>query len=339
MKKKLKQFSEATKIRLQLLKIWFIKNISVFVKIAIVIIFVLIICGVVDESIPILGDITNEVNSIASAENWKIAIKSLAAIGSILFSIYMFVKKTKRIAIEDIKSKKFKIALINANLYFDEQGRLRKRPKTNKVDLEEENKVGFTNLENMPKENLLEGVVRASSELGLILTTDIKTNDEEKVLQEAQLNETDEKETETKPKKITEIKNKIFTKVKQRLDNLKLSLKELKTPKIEEDVKKENEEDVSKEEEIQTDNVEIVNVSQDDTTNNKETVVLEEEDTQTETKEEQTKEEPVIVESKKSPLSFSEEERLTNILNSSYNQQRKKRNTSKRIDDILKNLK
>ena len=134
---KLKKITESILVRLQLLKLWFLKNISVFIKLIIVIGVILVLCGIADNTIPIIGEISDEVKKIVTTNSWQIIVKCLGTVASIAISVYTFTKKTKRLVIEDIKSKKLKIALIKANLYFDENGRLRKRPKTEKVDFED----------------------------------------------------------------------------------------------------------------------------------------------------------------------------------------------------------
>lgn len=349
MKGKSKHFWEATKVRLQLLKIWFVKNISVFVKVIIVVGFILILCGIIDNTIPVIGEISEEFEKIASADSWKIIVNSLAAISSILFSVYMFVRKTRRIAIEDIKSKKLKIALIKANLYFDENGRLRKKPKTNKVDIEEENNVGITNIDNLPKENLIDGVVRATSELGLILTTNINTEkDEDKILQDAQLNEATEQvkaeqveavkkakkeKKEHKSNAVGRFFKRMWSKgvsfVKPKIDNLKLSINSLKEPKLDKmNTKKKKKLELEEENNI-IPSVEIV-----DENNSTMEDIKSEVKVHNEVKEEKLTPAPAV-----NKNIVSEVTPKKTILDPSSQQQAAKQHKQKQINDILSSLK
>ena len=342
---KLKKITESILVRLQLLKLWFIKNITVFIKLIIIIGVILVLCGIADNTIPIIGEISDEVKKIVTANSWQIIVKCLGTAASILISVYTFTKKTKRLVIEDIKSKKLKIALIKANLYFDEAGRLRKRPKVEKVDFEDTYDVGLSNLSNSPKENLVEGVVRASSELGLILTTDIKTgNDEDKILQDAQLTENnqeassentetvnpqnEEETVKTRKKKnvFTKIFNPIKLPVKKYMANVAESFKSMKDPKLEK-IKTKKKKEVKEETEEKEDNVEIVNNTNVILENEENTEVI-----QTEVKNEKP-EEPISIQPVPSAVK-------TDIVTELTTEQKiSKQKNTKKINDILSSLK
>lgn len=342
---KLKKITESILVRLQLLKLWFIKNITVFIKLIIIIGVILVLCGIADNTIPIIGEISDEVKKIVTANSWQIIVKCLGTAASIFISVYTFTKKTKRLVIEDIKSKKLKIALIKANLYFDEAGRLRKRPKVEKVDFEDTYDVGLSNLSNSPKENLVEGVVRASSELGLILTTDIKTgNDEDKILQDAQLTENnqeassentetvnsqnEEETVKTRKKKnvFAKIFNPIKLPVKKYMANVAESFKSMKDPKLEK-IKTKKKKEVKEETEEKEDNVEIVNNTNVILENEENTEVI-----QTEVKNEKP-EEPISIQPVPSAVK-------TDIVTELTTEQKiSKQKNTKKINDILSSLK
>ena len=191
-KSSFKKFWEAFKIRMQLLKLWFLKNLSVIIKTTLVVILVLILVNVIDgrDFLPLFGVKSDELETV----DWSTVsgIKNiLASLGSIGFSIYVFLKKTKSLAIEDIKSKELKIALIRARLYFNENGKLCKRiEEASKMDLDGDGKIADIEINNVENENLLTGIPRAIGELTTILTTKIDVDsDEEPVVQDAQLNE------------------------------------------------------------------------------------------------------------------------------------------------------
>lgn len=113
------------KLRLSLLKVWFIKNALMFAEIAIVTLLILIFTGVLPESTPILGTIIKEIReACGDSSKW---IRVLSSITAAITALGMFAKKAKSIALSDIKSDDLKRKLINANMYFNEQGKLVKK--------------------------------------------------------------------------------------------------------------------------------------------------------------------------------------------------------------------
>lgn len=339
-KNKSKTLFTNIKVRLELLKIWVIKNIFVFIKLGIIIGVILVLCGIIDNSIPVLGEISQEFENLAKADSWQIAVKSFGVIASILVSVFIFVKRTKRLAIEDIKTKKLKIALLKANLYFDENGRLRKKPKSDKVNIDEEYDTGISNLAETPKENLVEGVVRATSELGLILTTEIESN-EAKVVQEAQLtpdsvdDETIEEDstTEAKDKKVKKNKRKIkiiskfINSIKKFFSDIIIALKHSKFESlVENEIETEKHESSSKLEEPEKEKIEIVSTD-------KETV-----------KEADAKDTILSEEKVESSKAVTQEDKtisdLKDIVSISTTEQKiSKMRNNKKINDILNSLK
>lgn len=191
-KSSFKKFFEVFKIRMQLLRLWFLKNLSVIIKTALVVILILVMVNVIDgkDFLPLFGMKQSDVESIDwnTFDGIKNVIASLLSAG---FSIYVFLRKTKSLAIEDIKSKELKIALIKARLYFNENGKLCKRlEESSQIDLDGDDKIGDTPITQVEDENLVTGIPRAIGELTTILTTKIDVDaDEDTVVEEAQLDE------------------------------------------------------------------------------------------------------------------------------------------------------
>ncbi len=101
---------------------------------------------------------------------------------SVLASVGIFTLRVRSIAINDIKSKKLKMALVKANLYFNEDGKLTKRiEKMTNKDVDCDGKVGNAEVENEGQINfgVISGVVTAAKELGVIMTADLSGSDEE----------------------------------------------------------------------------------------------------------------------------------------------------------------
>ena len=191
-KSSFKKFFEVFKIRMQLLRLWFLKNLSVIIKTALVVILILVMVNVIDgkDFLPLFGMKQSDVESIDwnTFDGIKNVIASLLSAG---FSVYVFLRKTKSLAIEDIKSKELKIALIKARLYFNENGKLCKRlEESAQIDLDGDDKIGDTPITQVEDENLVTGIPRAIGELTTILTTKIDVDaDEDTVVEEAQLDE------------------------------------------------------------------------------------------------------------------------------------------------------
>lgn len=204
-------------IRMKLLKIWFLKNISLFIRIAIIIIIVLFLTNVLGSEsflVQVLGitELQDAFDS-GSIHGWESAI---AAVVSAALSVYYFLRKSKNLAIEDIKSRELKIALIKARLYFNENGELCKRvEEAANYDIDGDGKIGDNEVGEIKSESVITGIPKAIGELTTILTTKIETED--KVVEDAELNE------ETK-----EDSNIVTT-------SEKLYTEELGAPEVEED--------------------------------------------------------------------------------------------------------
>ena len=193
---------QAFKLRMALLRIWFMKNLSVFFELAFFIIVILILTGQITETTPVLGEIFGELSvSIKSTlagdsitgEFW---VNLLTTGATLLVSTGLLSTNLKRIAISDIKSKNLKRALVQAGMYFNQDGKLVKRiEETSKIDLNGDGKIGDTgiSIDDLPRERFLPGIKRAGEELGTILTMKIETVDDVKKAEEkAELTETKE---------------------------------------------------------------------------------------------------------------------------------------------------
>lgn len=135
---KKKSFWSATRLRLTLLRIWFTKNILVFVQVALIISVVLMITGNITAETPVLGkilyplfsELINEINDLATKRSMEGWMDFFSIIISISISVSMFMIKTRSILQSDIKSTSVKKALISAGLYFNADGKLVKREES-----------------------------------------------------------------------------------------------------------------------------------------------------------------------------------------------------------------
>ncbi len=202
-KEKMKSKASVFAIRMQLLWIWFLKNITVFLRLAVFVLIILILFGVVkfgDDGIidTIFYDVFRNWDE-AKVNGFKTVENVIAAILSLGISVLMVMRKTRSITVKDIKSRKLKIAMLKANLYFNENGKLcRKLEEATKMDINGDGKVGDTDLNEIPEEITAVGVVRAAGELATILTTPIDVNaGEDKVLEDEELSQQVEDEDES----------------------------------------------------------------------------------------------------------------------------------------------
>jgi hypothetical protein len=193
---------EAFKLRVSLLRIWFMKNLVVFFELLFFVGLILVLTGQIDENTPVLGLIFGEMSvsirealsqNTATGEFWT----DLATmIVTILVSTGILSTNLKRVAISDIKSKKLKKALLQAGMYFNQDGKLVKRiEEASKIDLNGDNKIGDTGIsvDELPREGFLPGIKRAGEELSTILTMKIETIDDAKKIEDkTKLSETKE---------------------------------------------------------------------------------------------------------------------------------------------------
>jgi hypothetical protein len=76
----------------------------------------------------------------------------------------------KKIVLKDIKNPALKRSLIRAGLYFNKDGKLVKRmEEVIKIDIDGDNKIGDKDMEEFPRENLLQGLKRSSEEFATIV--------------------------------------------------------------------------------------------------------------------------------------------------------------------------
>jgi predicted transcriptional regulator len=187
---------EAFKLRMALIRIWFIKNLIVFLELAIAIGVVLVLTGQLPESTPIVGELSASIRQVISQDYSRgdFWINLLSTIFTLLVSLGVLSTNLKRIAISDIKSKNIKRALIQAGMYFNKEGKLVKRmEEASRIDIDGDNKIGETELspEDLPREGLLPGLRRAGQELGTIIGMKIETKEDvEKIAEKTELKET-----------------------------------------------------------------------------------------------------------------------------------------------------
>ena len=148
-------------LRLQLLKIWGVKNLKLFILSAALIFLIMAATGVFPtsfvEGIPVINmfcveynDVIGEIN--AAGGGWMTIISSLGAVFAV------FSKKARSVKLPDITSNKLKLLLIKAGLKFDVNGN---------ICLFSENN------EKVENETYLHRVKRAFHELKIILTAKV----------------------------------------------------------------------------------------------------------------------------------------------------------------------
>lgn len=179
----MKKFWKNTRLKLQLLRIWFIKNLAMFLEIAGIILVILMLTGVIPEDAPVLGAIfgdlleaihkileTNDVN-----QGW---VSFISAALSIISAVGMFTLKARSISINDIKSDKLKLTLVQAGLYFNSDGRLvRKVEKATQTDINGDGKIDNEEIESPKLGGPISKTIEAIREFGIIVGTDFAEND------------------------------------------------------------------------------------------------------------------------------------------------------------------
>ena len=206
-KSKFKKFLGDTALRATLLRIWFVKNLLVFLRVFVFISIILVIMGKITPETPVLGilfgPLSVEINNILN-QNYdnSTAINIVTVVFSLLITIGVFSAKLKSITLSDIKSIKTKRALVAANLYFNSNGRLvRKIEEVAKIDLSGDGKIGDTDQTpyGIEHEPLLTGVKRSFDELKVIMTASIETEPEvQEIIKTAELEEAQQLDTEIK---------------------------------------------------------------------------------------------------------------------------------------------
>ena len=176
---------EQIKLRLQLLWLWFLKNMKTFIVSFVLICIILTATGVITKDTFILGiifgNLSEDIKNIISENGGKADIISALGSGaSILVTSSLFAVKLKSLALSDIKSKKIKILLIRAGMYFDEEGKLTKKvEKLTNLDLDNDGKVNDTPVEEAvaKEENIVSGLKRAGSEFVTIIKADLSESE------------------------------------------------------------------------------------------------------------------------------------------------------------------
>lgn len=221
-------------IKMQLLGIWLLKNISVFLQIAIGICIILTLCGIIVPSTPILGsifgDLSEEVTDLRATYSWDVVLNLIATLLSLSLSFYVVVKKLKTVALSDIKSRKLKLALIDAGLYFDDNNVLCKKLETaTNMDLNSDGSIADTKISDTKTENFFSACIRSGKELWLILS--FKFNDDESDDDDEVKTLSDKANLTTTTETLSSIdettKTGYLAKLKNSFSNLKLKIKDM----------------------------------------------------------------------------------------------------------------
>jgi len=169
---------EAFKLRMVLLKIWAIKNVTVFLEIFMYILVIMVLTGQIGKDTPIfvwfgLDQLSSSMNDVLIQDfnigNMLLNIVTL--ISSAIVVIGTVSSQAKRIALKDIKNPALKRSLVRAGLYFNKDGKLVKRiEEATKIDIDGDNKIGDKDIEEFPHENIFEGIKRTGQEFFTIVS-------------------------------------------------------------------------------------------------------------------------------------------------------------------------
>ena len=171
---------ELIKLRLMLLRIWFMKNLMTFVKVLIAVVFVLMLFGQINEDTPVLGiliypllkPLIDSINEIIATRDASGFMGFASSALSILITVSIFTIKLKSISQNDIKNKDLKIAMVKAGLYFNENGKLVKKvEKATGADINGDGVIDENDI--VKSEGFFKGITRAISEFVTVITTDI----------------------------------------------------------------------------------------------------------------------------------------------------------------------
>lgn len=181
---KIKRLWKSFKLRMSLLRIWFMKNLMLFIRIAIVVCLICIFTGTITAETPILGDIVyplfaplaDEINNVIAENEIEGLMSFFSVVISLMFTISMFTVKARGIAQTDIKNPKLKYAMVQANLYFNQDGKLvKKLEKTTGTDINGDGKIDEDELlETANRQGILRGVISAFQEFNTIMKVDLK---------------------------------------------------------------------------------------------------------------------------------------------------------------------
>lgn len=171
---------ENVKLKASLFRIWFMKNILVFLQVIGLIILILLLTGVLPTGLPIIGvifdELVFEIRNIINYDNHTGILHFFAVGLSTLLTIGIFTVKARSIAISDIKNPKLKLALIKANLYFNQNGKLTKKvEKITNTDINGDGKVD----ESEPTINtgFFKGIKNCVSEFVTIMKADMESDE------------------------------------------------------------------------------------------------------------------------------------------------------------------
>lgn len=191
---------QQVKLRMQLLGLVFIKNLSVFIWAILIVCMILAFTGVIDQNTPILkyifGDLAITVDQImASAGASENISEAIGNALSLITVTTLCTSKIQRITKNDIKSKRIKLLLVRAGMWFDSDGKLTRRIETvTKIDLNQDGKIGEKQkTEEEKQESIVAGLVRAGEEFVSVMKVDlsnINENNEELLYERVGLTET-----------------------------------------------------------------------------------------------------------------------------------------------------
>ena len=195
---------ERAQLKAALLWIWFIKNIKVFIWAIFIILVALTCMGVIKPDTPLLGTIFGSISEafqglIKDLDGdytvWTV-IESIISLG---FIVGLAATNFDRIALRDIKSKKIKVLLIKAGLYFDKNGKLTKRAEAiANIDIDGDGKADEQKIVTDKDETLFEQVKHSGEELKTIINIDLSEIDEDgnsNISNLEKVQETEEKES------------------------------------------------------------------------------------------------------------------------------------------------
>jgi len=232
-KRNFKKIMSDSKLRATLLRIWFVKNLTVFLKVFFFVSIVLVFTGTITEETAILGVIfgplSEQINMILYSSDVYTnsnLMDAITVVLTLLITVGTFSSRLKYITLADIKNIKVKRAMVQAGLYFNNQGRLTKRAEEiSKIDLNGDGLIGDTELtpESFVSEPLFQGVKRSFSELKTVMTASIESEKEiQEIIEDAGLEEAqgqveDIKETiaDSLDTKITE---EVFGKIEENIE-------------------------------------------------------------------------------------------------------------------------
>ena len=176
---------ERAQLKAALLWIWFIKNIKVFIWAIFIILVALTCMGVIKPDTPLLGTIFGSISEafqglIQDLDGdytvWTV-IESIISLG---FIVGLAATNFDRIALRDIKSKKIKVLLIKAGLYFDKNGKLTKRAEAiANIDIDGDGKADEQKIVTDKDETLFKQIKHSDEQLKTIINIDLSEIDED----------------------------------------------------------------------------------------------------------------------------------------------------------------